>query len=121
MARKRYTTEQIIGLLREAEVRLGQGQAIGTICRGRPGQRSLPQSWGTKHRPEDGGRPAAYLGGAAEAMGGMAGRTRLHPMTRAALAGKFAEARVPAGTRFAGPDPLITAGLPIDFVKNPET
>ena len=33
MARKRYTTEQIIGLLREAEVRLGQGQAIGTICR----------------------------------------------------------------------------------------
>ena len=34
MARKRDTTEQIIGLLREAEVRLGQGQAIGTICRG---------------------------------------------------------------------------------------
>ena len=34
MARKRYTTEQIIGLLREAEVRLGQGQSIGTICRG---------------------------------------------------------------------------------------
>ena len=31
---RRYTTEQIIGLLREAEVRLGQGQAIGTICRG---------------------------------------------------------------------------------------
>jgi hypothetical protein len=26
MARKRFTTEQIIGLLREAEVRLGQGQ-----------------------------------------------------------------------------------------------
>ena len=34
MARKRFTTEQIIGLLREAEVRLRQGQAIGTICRG---------------------------------------------------------------------------------------
>ncbi len=34
MARKRYTTEQIIGLLREAEVRLGQGETIGTICRG---------------------------------------------------------------------------------------
>ena len=33
MARKRYTTEQIIGLLREAEVRLSQGQKIGTICR----------------------------------------------------------------------------------------
>ena len=34
MARKRYTTEQIIGLLREAEVRLSQGQTIGTVCRG---------------------------------------------------------------------------------------
>jgi putative transposase len=34
MARKRFTTEQIIGLLREAEVRLSQGQAIGTVCRG---------------------------------------------------------------------------------------
>ena len=34
MARKRYTTEQIIGLLREAEVRIGQGEAIGMICRG---------------------------------------------------------------------------------------
>ncbi len=34
MARKRYTTEQIIGLLREAEVRLAQGQAVGTVCRG---------------------------------------------------------------------------------------
>ena len=33
MARKRYTTEQIIGLLREAEVRLIQGQTIGTVCR----------------------------------------------------------------------------------------
>jgi putative transposase len=34
MARKRFTTEQIIGLLREAEVRLSQGQAIGAVCRG---------------------------------------------------------------------------------------
>jgi putative transposase len=33
MARKPYTTEQIIALLREAEVRLSQGQTIGTICR----------------------------------------------------------------------------------------
>jgi hypothetical protein len=33
MARKRYTKEQIIGLPREAEVRLAQGQAIGTICK----------------------------------------------------------------------------------------
>ena len=57
-----------------------------------PGQRSLPQSWGIKHRPEDGSWPAADLGGAVEAMGGVAGRTRLHPMTRAELAEKFAEA-----------------------------
>lgn len=34
MARKRYTTEQIIGHLREAEVRLAQGQAVGVVCRG---------------------------------------------------------------------------------------
>ena len=34
MAGKRFTTEQIIKLLREAEVRLGQGQAMGIICRG---------------------------------------------------------------------------------------
>jgi transposase-like protein len=33
MARKRYTTEQIIGMLREAEVRLSQGEAVGLICR----------------------------------------------------------------------------------------
>ena len=30
MARKRFTTEQIIGLLREAEVRLSHRQDIGT-------------------------------------------------------------------------------------------
>ena len=34
MAGKRLKTEQIIGLLREAEVRLSQGQGIGTVCRG---------------------------------------------------------------------------------------
>ena len=33
MARKRYTPEQIIGMLREAEVRLSQGEKVGTICR----------------------------------------------------------------------------------------
>ncbi len=33
MARKRYTPEQIIGMLREAEVRLGQGEKAGPICR----------------------------------------------------------------------------------------
>jgi transposase-like protein len=34
MSRKRYTPEQIIGFLREAEVRLSQGEKIGLICRG---------------------------------------------------------------------------------------
>ena len=34
MARKHFSTEQIIGMLREAEVRLGQGQTIGLICKG---------------------------------------------------------------------------------------
>jgi putative transposase len=33
MARKRYTPEQIIGILREAEVRLSQGEKVGAICR----------------------------------------------------------------------------------------
>jgi len=33
MSRKRYTPEQIIGMLREAEVSLAQGEKTGTICR----------------------------------------------------------------------------------------
>ena len=33
MARKRFTPEQIIGLLREAEVRLSQGEKVKGICR----------------------------------------------------------------------------------------
>src|SRR5687767_5718336 len=34
MARKTYTAEQIIGMLREADVRLSQGEKVGAICRG---------------------------------------------------------------------------------------
>jgi transposase-like protein len=34
MARKIFTTEQIISKLREAEVLLSQGQPLGTVCRG---------------------------------------------------------------------------------------
>jgi transposase-like protein len=34
MARKDYTPEQAIGMLREAEERLSQGEKIGKICRG---------------------------------------------------------------------------------------
>ena len=33
MSRKRYKPEQIIGLLREAEVRLSQGRTVGEVCR----------------------------------------------------------------------------------------
>jgi putative transposase len=32
--RKRHPTEQIIGLLRQAEVELAQGRSVGEICRG---------------------------------------------------------------------------------------
>ena len=33
MARKTCTAEQIIGMLREADVRLSQGEKVGAICR----------------------------------------------------------------------------------------
>ena len=33
MARKCKSTEEIIGFLREAEVRISQGETVGKICR----------------------------------------------------------------------------------------
>ncbi len=33
MGRKRYTAEQIIGMLRQAEVALAQGQTVAQVCR----------------------------------------------------------------------------------------
>ena len=33
MSHKRYTPEQIIGMVREAEVSLSQGQTVGQVCR----------------------------------------------------------------------------------------
>ena len=33
MARKRFSVEQIINHLREADVRLWQGETVGAICR----------------------------------------------------------------------------------------
>ena len=33
MARKRYTPEQVIAMLREAEVKLSQSEKTGAICR----------------------------------------------------------------------------------------
>jgi len=34
MSRRRYTAEQMIGMLREVEVCLSQGQRVGEVCRG---------------------------------------------------------------------------------------
>ncbi len=34
MPGKRMTAEQIIGLLRQAEVELAQGRTVGEVCRG---------------------------------------------------------------------------------------
>lgn len=34
MSRKRYTPEQVINILREAEVLIAQGQTTGEVCRG---------------------------------------------------------------------------------------
>ena len=33
MSKKRFTSEQIIGKLREAEVALAQGETVGQVCR----------------------------------------------------------------------------------------
>jgi len=33
MSRRRYSPEQIIGMLREAEVALAQGQTVAQVCR----------------------------------------------------------------------------------------
>jgi len=33
MSRKRYTPEQVIGMLRQAEVELARGKRIGELCR----------------------------------------------------------------------------------------
>jgi len=33
MSRKRFTAEQVIGMLREADVRLAQGGTVGQACR----------------------------------------------------------------------------------------
>ncbi len=33
MSRKRFTPEQIIGILREADVKLSQGRNVGQLCR----------------------------------------------------------------------------------------
>ena len=51
MARKRYTTEQIIAKLREAEVALAQGDSVATVVR----QLGVAEQTSTRGRREDGG------------------------------------------------------------------
>ena len=60
MSRKRFTPEQIIGMLREAEIRLSQGQT---------GWRDLPGAWCVRAELlplaprvwRDGGQPGAQV------------------------------------------------------------
>ncbi len=52
MSRKRYTPEQIIAKLREAEVRLSQGEGVGVICRSLGISEQSYYRW----RHENGGR-----------------------------------------------------------------
>jgi len=33
MSKRRFTSEQIIGLLREVDVKISQGKSVGQICR----------------------------------------------------------------------------------------
>ena len=57
MSRKRYKPEQIINLLREAEVGLSQGQKVGEVCRS---LRISEQSW-DRWRSEYGGMQLAQV------------------------------------------------------------
>jgi putative transposase len=34
MGKKKYTPEQVVSMLREAEIQLGKGQSIAEVCRG---------------------------------------------------------------------------------------
>jgi putative transposase len=34
MSKKKYTPEQVVSMLREAEIQLGKGQSIAEVCRG---------------------------------------------------------------------------------------
>ena len=63
MARKRFTTEQIIGLLREAEVRLSRGQAIGTVCRSIGVSQQSYYRWRCEYGSEDQSRVQEDRGG----------------------------------------------------------
>src|SRR4030043_409494 len=104
MSRKRYTPDQIIGKLREAEVALAQGETTGQVCR----TLGIAEQTFYRWRREDGGlkveqarrlnalateqarraaaarRPARTPGAVAQVVGSATGykRGRTHPATR---------------------------------------
>ena len=64
MARKRYTAEQIIGMLREAEVRSAEGKPVTEIVR----ELGISEQTYYRWRREYGG-PEGYAGTPAEGTG----------------------------------------------------
>ena len=67
MSRKRYTPEQIISMLREAEVALAQGQSVGQACRTLGVSEQSYYRWrkeaeGAPDAPDRRVRKAAFLG-----------------------------------------------------------
>src|SRR3954465_8850053 len=49
MSGKRLTSEQIIGVLRQAEVELAQGRTVGEVCRGLGGSEASFYRWRTEY------------------------------------------------------------------------
>ena len=49
MSRRRHTREQIINLLREAEVALSQGQKVGKVCRSLGNSEQSSYRWRSKY------------------------------------------------------------------------
>ena len=57
MSRKRFTVEQIIGFLREADVKLSQGRNVGQICR----EMGITEQTYYRWRKEYGGMKTAQI------------------------------------------------------------
>ena len=64
MARKRFTAEQIIMKLREAEVGLAQGQTVGQVCKTDWGDRAdlLPVAQGVRRASTESGQAVEGVG-----------------------------------------------------------
>ena len=57
MSRKRFAPEQIIGILREADVKLSQGRSVGQLCR----ELGIPEHTYYRWRREYGGMKTAQV------------------------------------------------------------